>query len=73
MKKDRLIEDTGEDNMAKGLEVAFDDLMSAFCELKESIIREQQTINSRLDYIEEETMRTKGMVKSAAQMIIENL
>ena len=59
--------------MAKELEVAFDDLMSAFCELKESIIDEQQRINSRLDYIEDNTMRTKEMVKSAAQMLIESL
>jgi hypothetical protein len=59
--------------MAKELEVAVDDLMMAFSQLKESILYERQITNSRLDYIEAETMKTKGMVKSAAQMIIENL
>lgn len=59
--------------MAVGLEVAFDDLMAAFTQLKESILYERQITNGRLDHIEEETMKTKESLKSAAQMIIENL
>lgn len=59
--------------MAVELEVAFDNLMAAFAQLKESISDEQQKTNSRLDYIEAETMKTKATVKSAAHMILENL
>ena len=55
--------------MAVELEVAFDDLMAAFAQLKESILDERR----RLDYIEIETMRTKETVKSAAHMILEKL
>lgn len=59
--------------MAVGLEVAFDNLMATFAQLKESILDEQQKTNNRLDYIEEETMRTKAAVKSAARMVLETL
>lgn len=59
--------------MAEGLEVAFDNLMAAFGQLKESILYEQQKTNNRLDYIEEEAMKTKATVMSAAHMILENL
>lgn len=59
--------------MAVELEVAFDNLMAAFAQLKESISDEQQKTNSRLDYIEAETMKTKATVKSVAHMILENL
>lgn len=59
--------------MAVELEVAFDNLMAAFTQLKESILYEQQKTNGRLDYIEEEAMKTKATVKSVAHMILENL
>lgn len=59
--------------MAVELEVAFDDLMAAFAQLKESISYEQQKTNGRLNYIEEETMKTKATIKSVAHMILENL
>ena len=59
--------------MAVELEVAFDNLMAAFTQLKESISDEQRITNSRLDYIETEAMRTKATVKSVAHMILENL
>ena len=59
--------------MAVGLEVAFDDLMAAFTQFKESFLYEQQKTNNRLDYIETETMITKETVKSAAEMILKNL
>ena len=59
--------------MAVGLEVAFNDLMVAFTQLRESILDEQQKTNSRLNYIEEEAIKTKGTIKSAAHMILENL
>lgn len=55
--------------MAVELEVAFDNLMAAFGQLKESFLDERR----RLDYIEMETMKTKATVKSAAHMILENL
>lgn len=55
--------------MAVELEVAFDNLMAAFAQLRESISDERR----RVDYLEEETMRTKATVKSAAHMILENL
>lgn len=55
--------------MAVELEVAFDNLMAAFAQLKESLLDERR----RADYLEQETMRTKATMESAAQMIIENL
>ena len=59
--------------MAVELEVAFDNLMAAFGQLKESILYERQITSDRLDYIEAETMKTKTTVKSVAHMILENL
>lgn len=59
--------------MAVGLEVAFDDLMAAFAQFKESFLDEQQKTNNRLDHIEAETMTTKMAVKSAAETILKIL
>lgn len=55
--------------MAVELEVAFDNLMAAFAQLKESLSDERR----RADYLEQETMKTKATMESAARMILKNL